>query len=289
MGVVVVSTLLRVEGVSISYDRGRVELFQNVSFTVGPGEVAVIVGDSGSGKTTLLHLIAGFIRPHARPKTMSEFLWRGVFPVPREASIEGKVFIKDEDVTRLPPPQRDIGLVMQRVNLYPNMTVLENLTAPLRARGTSKVDAEKIAEAYVTQLQIDFPLHNRPNQLSGGQSQRVAIGKLLARDPLLALCDEAFSNLDWKLRQTFRRDVIHELTKRDKSCVRCGVLFVSHDLEDAREADKIIYLQRPDHVARAGQPTKVTVFEGGRGAAWDAFRMQTEYRVVQLVSLGAEK
>ena len=281
------SALLEVRNVSVSFRRGKLELFRDLSFRVDPGEVAVIVGDSGSGKTTLLHLIAGFVRPWEPPRTVSEFLWRGVFPVPRDASITGTVAIGGQDVTQLPPSRRDIGLVMQRFSLYPNMTVTENLTVPLRARGMSADEAELKSAEIATQLRMDFPLTSRPNELSGGQAQRVAIGKLVARDPLLALCDEAFSNLDWKLRQTFRREVIHELKNRSKNGIGCGVLFVSHDLEDAKEADRIIYLKRTDADAKAGRPTQFYEFSGGRKVAWESFCRETSYHVVQLVSLAA--
>lgn len=285
MGALIVTALLDVQNVSVSFKHGEVQLFRDLSFAVQPGEVAVIVGDSGSGKTTLLHLIAGFVRPYVPPRSMSEFLWRGVFPVPRDASIRATISIAGKDVTELPPSERDIGLVMQRFSLYPNMSAMDNLRAPLRARGLSRADAEEGALRIAEQLHMNFPLERRPNELSGGQSQRVAIGKLLARDPLLALCDEAFSNLDWKLRQMFRKDVIHELKNRTKNGVRCGVLFVSHDLEDAREADTIIYLERSDEDAHTGKPTRVRVFAGGRDVAWDTFRRETKYHVVQLVSV----
>ena len=281
------SALLSVQNVSLSFRRGQARVFENLSFDVLPGEVAVIVGDSGSGKTTLLHLIAGFIRKYEPPRTISEYLWRGVFPEPRDISVDGTILIGGKDVGQTAPSQRDIGLVMQRFSLYPNLTVLENISVPLHARGVALDQIEQEARRIADQVHITFPLTRRPNELAGGQQQRVAIGKLLARDPLLALCDEAFSNLDWKLRQTLREEVIHELKRRSKNGVQCGVLFVSHDLEDAKEADRIIYLKRTDEDAHAGRPATFHHFDGGRRVAWDRFCRATDYHVIQLVGLGS--
>lgn len=172
---------------------------------------------------------------------------------------------------------------MQRFSLYPNLTVADNLAISLRRKQLSAAGRREQIGAVATDLEIDGFLHRFPGDLSGGQMQRVAIGKLLLKAPAVALLDEAFSHLDWKLRQTLRRQVVERLKRSDENRAPSGVLFVSHDIEDAQMADKIIYLERPEK-ARGDAVTNVSVFEGANGQAWERFSATAGYHIVKLVT-----
>jgi len=283
MGIVTVSVVLKVSGVSLKYARASHPLFRDVAFQVRRGEVAVIMGDSGAGKTTLLHMIVGFLRAEAPPRTIRDYLWRGLFSVGDAPFVSGTIEIADQDVTHIEPSGRDIGLVMQRFSLYPNLTVRQNLAIPVRRKRIAVAERRTLIEKVAKDLEIDEFLERYPGDLSGGQMQRVAIGKLLLKAPAVALLDEAFSHLDWKLRQTLRKQVVERLKEGADDRQPSGVLFVSHDIEDAQTADKIIYLERPERT-RGDAVTKVSVFEGGAGQAWQSFAAAAGYHIVQLVT-----
>src|SRR5215216_819922 len=148
-----------------------------MSLDIADGEFMVLVGPSGSGKTTALRMLAGL-----------------------ESITAGDIAIGDHVVNRVAPRERDIAMVFQDYALYPQMTVFDNLAFGLRRR---KVARERIAERVreaAALLDIGALLNRRPGQLSGGQAQRVALGRALVRDPQVFLMDEPLSNLDAKLR-----------------------------------------------------------------------------------------
>src|SRR6516162_7397223 len=158
---------------------GAVEAVRGLSLSIADGEFVVLLGPTGAGKTTILRLIAGLERPDA-----------------------GHVLIRGRDVTREVPAKRDVAFVFQQYSLYPHLTVYDNLAFPLRspARHVPEPLIRKRVEQTAELLHITGKLGNRATRLSGGEMQRVAIGRALVRDPSIYLMDEPLSSLDAKLR-----------------------------------------------------------------------------------------
>ena len=171
---------------NVSKRFGAVEAVRDLSLAVNNGEFVVLLGPSGAGKTTTLRLIAGLERPDT-----------------------GSVLIDGRDVTRDPPGSRDIAFVFQQYSLYPHLTVYDNLAFPLRspARRVPETDIRKRVEQTAELLHIASKLGNRATRLSGGEMQRVAIGRALVRDPSIYLMDEPLSSLDAKLRAELRLEL----------------------------------------------------------------------------------
>jgi ABC-type sugar transport system ATPase subunit len=245
--------VLYINNANVTYSGRRKEVapLSNLTLQVFPGEFIAILGESGSGKTTLLNFVAGFLRPVPRTNSLASQMLLWLQAGGHSVRVGGSVSICGEDATDLEPWRRDVGLVMQRFNLYPHMSVIENLQFPLKIRGVpSGVRHEKVKNV-AERLGISSELEKRPHQLSGGQQQRVAIGKVLLRDPSVVLMDEPFSSLDWWWRNRLRRILSDEvLTNSEKG--RC-ILFVTHDIEDAREADRVILLRREES---SGNPNR---------------------------------
>lgn len=205
----------------------------DISLEAGNGEQFAIVGPSGAGKTTLLRLIAGLETPD-----------------------RGRIVVNGRDVTAAPPHHRDIGLVPQRSALYPHLSVLENLAVGLRLRPRRERPAEpeirmRVDEA-VQLLGLGPILGNRPHQLSGGEQQRVMLGRLLVRRPSIWLLDEPFAHLDVPLREQLRRDM-HLLRERFLPTI----IAVTHDpVEALTSGDRLAVLLR-GRVRQVGQPAAV--------------------------------
>src|ERR1700740_3138197 len=186
---------------------GAVEAVRDLSLTVSDGEFVVLLGPSGAGKTTTLRLITGLEQPDA-----------------------GMVFIDGRDVTRDPPGARDIAFVFQQYSLYPHLTVYDNLAFPLRspARRVPEPLIRKRVEQTAELLHITSKLANRATRLSGGEMQRVAIGRALVRGPSIYLMDEPLSSLDAKLRSDMRLE-----PKRIQADLGATMLYVTHDQTEA--------------------------------------------------------
>ena len=194
---------IRIDAVSRLY--GQVRALHDLSIDIDKQEFIAILGPSGSGKSTLLRLIAGLDRPSS-----------------------GKIFIKGQDVTNLPPHKRGIGMVFQEFLLFPHRTVRENLAFPLRM--TNKAP-EKIAarlEWAESILSLGGLMDRYPNQLSGGQQQRVALGRGLVADPTLLLLDEPLANLDRELRQEMEVEI-----RRYQKQLGIPFIYVTHNQEEA--------------------------------------------------------
>jgi multiple sugar transport system ATP-binding protein len=195
---------------------GSNEVLKGVSLSVASGEFLVLVGPSGCGKSTLLNLIAGL-----------------------ETITSGEIKIDDRVVNDIRPKDRDIAMVFQSYALYPSMNVRKNLAFGLETRGVPKKEIEKIVEHVAAMLQISELLDRKPSQLSGGQRQRVAMGRALARDPVIFLFDEPLSNLDAKLRVEMRTE-IKELHQR----IKTTIVYVTHDqIEAMTLADRIAVMR----------------------------------------------
>lgn len=212
--------ILEVKNLVKTYGKGDslVKAVDNVSLSVKEGEFVAIIGASGSGKSTLLHMIGGVDRPDKKSG---------------EIIIEGKNITKLNDNKLALFRRQKIGIIYQFYNLIPVLTVRENITLP--------VDLEKkdVDEKYLEQLIDALGLKNRethlPNQLSGGQQQRVAIGRALFNRPALILADEPTGNLDSKSGAE-----IVKLLKLANEKYHQTIILVTHDLEIAKQANRII-------------------------------------------------
>jgi multiple sugar transport system ATP-binding protein len=195
---------IRLEAATKVYPNGVLAV-DAVTLAIADGEFMVLVGPSGCGKSTLLRMIAGL-----------------------EAVTEGRIFIGDVDVTRLPPRARDIAMVFQNYALYPHMTVDENLGFGLKLRHVAKPERVGRVREVAGTLGLKTLLERKPALLSGGQRQRVAMGRAMVREPKAFLMDEPLSNLDAKLRVSMRAELarLHD---------RLGVttVYVTHDQVEA--------------------------------------------------------
>ena len=203
---------VKIENVSKQF--GEINAVSNLSFTVKDGEFFVLLGPTGAGKTTTLRLIAGL-----------------------EQADEGKIFIGNEDATLFQPAQRDVAFVFQQYSLYPNYTVYNNLAFPLRSplRSLSKEQIDKTVRDIAKTLHIEDKLKNKATHLSGGEMQRVALGRALVREPNIFLMDEPLSSLDAKLREELRLEL-----KNIQVQLGATLLFVTHDhVEATTMADRI--------------------------------------------------
>ncbi len=186
---------------------GEVEAVHDLSLNIADGEFIVLLGPTGAGKTTTLRLIAGLEYPD-----------------------EGAMSIDGQDMTREPPAARDIAFVFQQYSLYPHLTVYDNLAFPLRspARRVPEPEIRKRVQEIAELLHIGTKLANRATHLSGGEMQRVAIGRALVRRPAIYLMDEPLSSLDAKLRSELRLEL-----KRIQVELGATILYVTHDQIEA--------------------------------------------------------
>ena len=213
--------ILRVENLTKTYGSGEnmVKAVDNISFSVEKGEYLAIIGASGSGKSTLLHLIGGVDRPTS-----------------------GKVYIDGEDIYEMSDEslaifrRRQIGLIYQFYNLLPVLTAEENITLPSDLDG-QKIDKERVKE-IIRMLGLEGREDHLPNQMSGGQQQRVAIARAIINNPAIILADELTGNLDKKTG-----DEIIELLKIANKKNGQTIIIITHDLEIAKQADRVITIQ----------------------------------------------
>ena len=206
----------------------RVTALDRVSFSIRDGEFFVLLGPSGAGKTTTLRVVAGL-----------------------EHQDEGSILFDGQPVDRLAPPERDVAFVFQQYSLYPTMSVYDNLAFPLRApsRRVAEAEIRQRVETTAEKLRITHLLERKTARLSGGEMQRVSIGRAIVREPRIFLMDEPLSNLDAKLREALRVELKH-LQKTQGSTT----LFVTHDqIEALTMADRIAVL-REGTIMQIGTP-----------------------------------
>lgn len=227
---------LVLEGVSKRF--GRTQAVSALDLTVGDGELVVLLGPTGAGKTTTLRLAAGLERPDA-----------------------GRVRIGGHDVTSAPPAARDVAFVFQQYSLYPHLTVYDNLAFPLRSpvRRVAEPDIKRRVQEIAAILHIEDKLGHRATALSGGQMQRVAIGRALVRRPAMYLMDEPLSSLDAKLRAELRVEL-----KQIQRQLGATILYITHDQTEAMTmATRIGVLER-GRLVQAGAPREI--YEDPRNA-----------------------
>ena len=221
---------VELQNVTKIYDK-TIKALDDVSFTVKDGEFFVLLGPTGAGKTTMLRSVAGL-----------------------EKIDKGKILFDDEDITSAQPAARDTAFVFQQYSLYPHYKVYDNLAfplrSPLRKLPESEIDSKvtKIAEM----LKITPKLNNKATELSGGEMQRVAIGRALVREPNIYLMDEPLSSLDAKLRESLRVEL-----KKIQLNLGATILYVTHDQAEATTmADEIGVLEN-GKIAQIGTPEEI--------------------------------
>jgi len=218
--------MIRIESLSKTW--GDFSL-RDISLEVKEGEYFIVLGPTGSGKTLLLEILAGFYYPD-----------------------KGRVFLRDVDITYLPPKDRSIGFVYQDYMLFPNMSVRDNIAYGLRAKGLKEEEVIKRVERLASLLGIDQLLNKYPSKLSGGEAQRTAIARALAIEPDVLLLDEPLSALDPNLRSEIRK----ELKKIHKE-IGTTTIHVTHCREDAMILGDKIAIMNAGEIVQLGTPEEV--------------------------------
>ena len=209
-------------------DKGVVAV-QEFNLEIADKEFVVLVGPSGCGKSTTLRMIAGL-----------------------EDISEGDLYIDGERMNDVAPKNRDIAMVFQNYALYPHMTVYENMAFSLKMQKFSKEDIDKHVREAADILDITPLLNRKPKALSGGQRQRVAMGRAFVRDPKVFLMDEPLSNLDAKLRNQMRAEIIKLRKKIDTTFI-----YVTHDQVEAMTLGDRIVIMKDGFIQQIGTPQEV--------------------------------
>ena len=192
-------------------------------------EFFVLLGQTGAGKTTTLRCIAGLDLPEA-----------------------GTIYLDNQQINHLTPAERDVAFVFQAHILYPHLTVYENMAFPLHPRGLSEDEIRRRVTEIASMLHIEHLLQRKPNQLSGGETQRVGLGRAMVRRPQIFLMDEPISNLDAKLRTEMRAEI-----KWRQRQLETTTLYVTHDqIEAMSMADRVAVLEE-GRVQQVGTPTEI--------------------------------
>ena len=209
-------------------DKGVVAV-QEFNLEIADKEFIVLVGPSGCGKSTTLRMVAGL-----------------------EEITEGELWIGDKLVNNVAPKDRDIAMVFQNYALYPHMTVYDNMAFSLKLKKTPKDEIDRKVREAAEILDITQYLNRKPKALSGGQRQRVAIGRAIVRDPAVFLMDEPLSNLDAKLRNQMRAEIIKLRQK-----INTTFIYVTHDQTEAMTLGDRIVIMRDGFIQQIGTPQNV--------------------------------
>ncbi|WP_022932734.1 ABC transporter ATP-binding protein [Treponema bryantii] len=213
---------VRIDNVTKTF--GHTTAVSNFSAELEDGHLICLLGPSGCGKSTLLNMLCGII-----PVT------------------QGQIFFDDKNVTKLPPDQRNIGMVFQNYALYPHMTVAENIAFPLEVLKVKKDERKARVEEIAKLVHVDNLLRRYPSELSGGQQQRVAIARAMVKKPQLLLMDEPLSNLDARLRLEMREEI-----RRIQKETGVTTVFVTHDQEEAMSISDSILLMKDGLLIQSG-------------------------------------
>lgn len=220
---------VKLENITKTFD--QTTALSNLDFEINNSEFFILLGPTGAGKTTTLRIISGLEKPDS-----------------------GKVLIEGKDVTTTQPALRDTAFVFQQYSLYPNYSVFDNLAFPLRSP-LRKERPDKIKERVheiASLLKIEDKLNNSATELSGGEMQRVAIGRALVRNPNIFLMDEPLSSLDAKLRENLRVEL-----KRIQEELGATILYVTHDQMEAMTMADRIGVLREGELVQIGTPAEI--------------------------------
>ncbi|MCK6427711.1 MAG: ABC transporter ATP-binding protein [Burkholderiaceae bacterium] len=203
-------------GLAYESKAGRNQVLKDITLRVEPGEFFALLGPSGSGKSTLLRLIAGFNQHN-----------------------QGRLLVDGQDISGVPPHARNIGMVFQNYALWPHLTVYDNVAFGLVERRLPRVEIKRRVEEALALVDLADYAQRRPHQLSGGQQQRVALARTIVIEPQVLLLDEPLSNLDKKLREQMRQELL-----RLQRQLGITTIFVTHDQEEAMTtADRMAVLE----------------------------------------------
>jgi sn-glycerol 3-phosphate transport system ATP-binding protein len=211
-----------------TFDNGKT-IIENLNLRIDNGSFTVLVGPSGCGKTTVLRMISGL-----------------------EKITEGRIFIGGEDVTSRAPGDRGIAMVFQNYAIYPHMNVKQNVEFGLENLGIAKSERRKIVDEVLTLVGLHDYKDTNPSKLSGGQRQRVALARAISKHPKVFLMDEPLSNLDAKLRNQMRTELIELHQKLGSSFI-----FVTHDQIEAMTMGDCIVIMNEGKIMQRGAPRKV--------------------------------
>jgi multiple sugar transport system ATP-binding protein len=222
-------TVARIQLKNIVKTWGSAVGVKRMSLDIADGEFLVLLGPSGCGKTTTMRMVAGLEDP-----------------------TEGEIWVGERCVNTLEPKDRDVAMVFQSYGLYPNMTVYENISFPLRIRGTPKGDIHPAVMKASGKVELDDFLQRRPKELSGGQRQRVALARAIVREPKVFLMDEPLSNLDAKLRVSMRAHIKHLHHE-----LGVTTIYVTHDQVEAMTlADRVVVMSKAE-IQQVGTPEQI--------------------------------
>ena len=213
----------------VSRHFGDVKAVNSADLEIRDGEFFSMLGPSGSGKTTCLRMIAGFDRPTS-----------------------GQIYLYGQDVSNLPPYDRDVNTVFQDYALFPHMTIQDNVAYGLMIKGVPKAERIKQVDEMLELVQLPGFGHRKPSQLSGGQRQRVALARALINHPKVLLLDEPLGALDLKLRQQMQVEL-----KSIQQRVGITFIFVTHDQEEALTMSDRIAVFSQGKIEQVGTPSEV--------------------------------
>ncbi|TPJ29135.1 ABC transporter ATP-binding protein [Mesorhizobium sp. B2-8-3] len=214
---------------NVSHRFGQLPVLKNVSLAIEPGSYTILLGPSGSGKTTLLSILGGFVNPS-----------------------EGKVFIRGQDCTAVPPAKRPTTTVFQDYALFPHMSVGGNVGFGLRMQGVDGATRAAKAREALALVGLAAAFDKKPHQLSGGQRQRVALARALVIEPAVLLLDEPLGALDLKLRRQMQ-DELKAIQKR----VGTAFIHVTHDQEEAMALADHCVVMNDGRIEDEGPPERV--------------------------------
>jgi multiple sugar transport system ATP-binding protein len=223
----IILTTLSIRNLTKKY--GHLIALENFSLEISSGEFMVLLGPSGCGKTTVLRCIAGLTD-----------------------ITSGEIYIGNELVNKLPPKDRDVAMVFQNYSLYPHMNVYDNIAFPLKMRKAQKDKIKESVQKIAKLLNIDNLLERKPKEISGGQMQRVALGRALVREPKIFLMDEPLSNLDAKLRTEMRVEI-----KKLQEKVGITTLYITHDQAEAMSMADNVGIMDSGKLLQLDSPQKV--------------------------------
>lgn len=222
-------TKVRVEFHDIALAFGRTQVLRDIDLVIEPGEFFALLGPSGSGKSTLLRVIAGFAFPQS-----------------------GRVLVDGQDISRIPPWERNIGMVFQNYALWPHMTVWQNVAFGLEERRLPRAEIERRTAAALDLVGLRELGARRPSQISGGQQQRIALARTIAIEPKVLLLDEPLSNLDAKLRIHMRTELLALQRK-----LGITTIFVTHDQEEALSISDRVAVLDQGVIQQVGTPMEL--------------------------------